>query len=53
MFNELRLWKAYATVTTLALAGLAIAAWRPQTGGSWLDTLTVQRINVVGPDGAL
>lgn len=53
MFNELRLWKAYATVTTLALTGLAIAACRPQVGGSRLDTLTVQRINVVGPDGAL
>jgi hypothetical protein len=53
MPTELRIWKAYATLTTLALAALAVAAWRPQTRPADFDTLTARRINIVGPDGAL
>lgn len=53
MATELRIWKAYATLTTLALAVIAVAAWRPQARSENFDTVTVRRINIVGPDGAL
>ncbi|MGH9416631.1 MAG: hypothetical protein ACRD01_08380 [Terriglobales bacterium] len=53
MSRELTLWKAYATITTLALAAIAVAAFRPAAAPASFGTISVQRINVVGPDGAL
>lgn len=50
MHRELRLWKAYATVTTLLLAALVVMAFRSTNN---FDQINAQRINIVGPDGAL
>ncbi|MGH9467300.1 MAG: hypothetical protein ACRD1Y_08085 [Terriglobales bacterium] len=52
MNRELRLWKAYATVTTLMLAALVLLAFR-QSSNATFDRIKVHRINIVGPDGAL
>lgn len=48
--RDLRLWQAYATVTTVALAVLAFSAFR---SGTPAGIINAQRINIVGPDGAL
>lgn len=54
MKNELRLWKAYATITTLLLAALTVMAFRQNAPAKAnFDQINVHRINVVGPDGAL
>lgn len=54
MKNELRLWKAYASITTLLLAALTVMAFRQAAPAKAnFDQINVHRINIVGPDGAL
>ncbi len=54
MHTELRLWKAYATITTLLLAALTVMAFRQNAvAKANFDQINVHRINIVGPDGAL
>lgn len=54
MKPELRLWKAYATITTLLLAALTVMAFRQNAPAhANFDQVSVHRINIVGPDGAL
>lgn len=50
--RELRVLKAYALVTTVLLATLAFAAFRQQPQQRFGE-ITVERINVVEPDGKL
>jgi len=50
--RELRILKAYALVTTVLLATLAFAAFRQQQPRRFSE-ITVERINVVEPDGTL
>ncbi|MGH9476002.1 MAG: hypothetical protein ACRD1C_06685 [Terriglobales bacterium] len=52
MTRELRLWKAYATLTTLLLGALVVMAFR-QSNTRDFDQINVHRVNIVGPDGAL
>ena len=50
--RELRWLKGYAVVTTVFLATLALSAFRRATSAhETFDTIDVQRINVVEPDG--
>lgn len=50
--RELRWLKGYALVTTVCLATLALSAFRRGTPAhETFDTIDVQRINVVEPDG--
>lgn len=48
--RDVRLLKAYAVVTTVALAGLLVTAASPDPRP---ETIDVQRINVRNPDGGL
>ena len=50
--REIRVLKAYALVTTVLLAVLAFAAFRRQPPQRFTE-ITVERINVVEPDGTL
>lgn len=50
--RELRILKAYALVTTVLIATLAFAAFRQQPQQRFGE-ITVERINVVEPDGKL
>jgi hypothetical protein len=52
MTNPQRFLTIYSTVLTMALAGILLSASRPPKP-TVLDQITVHRINVVEPDGAL
>jgi hypothetical protein len=49
---ELCLLRTYAFVVTATLGVLALAAFRRDGGDARFDTMTVERINVVGSAGA-
>lgn len=51
--KELRLWKAYATVSTLLIIVLAASAFAVDAQRTKFSTIDVQRINIVEPDGTL
>ena len=53
MQKELRLWKAYATVTTLLIVVLVGSAFALEEQKTKFTEIDVQRINVVEPDGTL
>lgn len=53
MEKELRLWKAYATVTTLLTIVLVGSAFALEEQRTKFGEIDVQRINVVEPDGTL
>ncbi len=53
MQTELRLWKAYATVTTLLITVLVGSAFALEEQRTKFAEIDVQRINVVEPDGTL
>jgi hypothetical protein len=53
MEKELRLWKAYATVTTLLIVVLVGSAFALEQQKTKFTEIDVQRINVVEPDGTL
>ena len=54
MHRELRFWRVYAAASTAVLALLVLTAFRtPRAADAKFDTLSAQRINIVGPDGAL
>lgn len=47
--RDLRLWQAYATLTTIFIGVMAFSAFRAPVSGQ----LDLQRLNIVGPDGQL
>ncbi|MGB7082753.1 MAG: hypothetical protein WBD54_14055, partial [Candidatus Acidiferrales bacterium] len=49
----MRLWKAYATVTTLLIIVLVGSAFALEEQRTKFTEIDVQRINVVEPDGTL
>jgi hypothetical protein len=51
--RQLRLLHAYAVLSSLALIGLAVAAFGQPSGTQKIDELTVQRLNVVDANGTL
>lgn len=51
--RELRALRAYVILNTLAIAVVALAAFRGSSGPAKFDEIDVQRINVREPDGAL
>ena len=51
--KELRLWKAYATVSTLLIIVLAASAFAVDAQRTKFSAIDVQRINIVEPDGTL
>lgn len=51
--QELRLWKAYATITTLLIVVLVASAFALEAQRTKFGEIDVQRINVVEPDGTL
>ncbi|HEV2420557.1 MAG TPA: hypothetical protein VGS59_02510 [Candidatus Acidoferrales bacterium] len=51
--KELRLWKAYATVTTLLIIVLVNSAFALEEQRTKFSAIDVQRINIVEPDGTL
>jgi len=53
MERELRVWKAYATVTTLLIFILIGSAFAFEAQKTKFAEIDVQRINVVEPDGTL
>ncbi|MFZ0640983.1 MAG: hypothetical protein WA020_02260 [Candidatus Acidiferrales bacterium] len=53
MEKELRLWKAYATFTTLLIVVLVGSAFALEEQKTKFTEIDVQRINVVEPDGTL
>jgi len=53
MEKELRIWKAYAVVTTLVAMVLIGSAFALNTQRTKFHEIDVQRINVVEPDGTL
>ena len=53
MNKELRIWKIYSTVTTLALVVLAVSGFAVAQRRAEFGTIDVQRINVVEPNGTL
>jgi hypothetical protein len=53
MQKELRLWRIYGTVSTLALIVIAVSGFTVARQKASFGTIDVQRINVVEPDGKL
>src|SRR5215469_1450372 len=51
--TELRLWKTYATVTTLLIVVLVSSAFTLEEQRTKFSEIDVQRINVVEPDGTI
>jgi hypothetical protein len=51
--KELRLWKAYATVSTLLIVILVGSAFALDAQRTKFSEIDVQRINIVEPDGTL
>jgi hypothetical protein len=51
MEKELRIWKAYATITTLLIIALVGSAFALEEQRTKFTEIDVQRINIVGPDG--
>lgn len=51
--RELRLLRFYAIGSTLAMVVVGLATCRQSTGGHTFDEISVQRLNVVDPDGRL
>ncbi len=53
MQRELRLWRIYGAVSTLALVVIAVSGFTVARQKASFGTIDVQRINVVEPDGTL
>lgn len=53
MQTELRLWRIYGAVSTLALVVIAVSGFTVARQKASFGTIDVQRINVVEPDGTL
>src|SRR5215469_1868663 len=51
--KELRLWKTYATITTLLIIVLVSSAFALEEQRSKFSEIDVQRINIVEPDGTI
>lgn len=51
--RELRLWRIYGAVSTLALVVIAVSGFTVARQKASFGTIDVQRINVVEPDGTL
>jgi hypothetical protein len=53
MHQELRLWRIYGAISTLAFVVLAVSGLTASRQRASFGTIDVQRINVVEPDGTL
>jgi hypothetical protein len=53
MLHELRAWKIYGAVSTLALVVLCVSAFTVTRQSATFGTINVQRINVLEPNGVL
>lgn len=53
MQRELRMWRIYGAVSTLALVVIALSGFTVARQRASFGTIDVQRINVVEPDGTL
>lgn len=53
MQSELRIWRIYGAVSTLALVVIAVSGFAVARRKAFFGTIDVQRINVVEPDGTL
>lgn len=53
MQRELRMWRIYGAVSTLALVVIAVSGFTVARQNAPFGTIDVQRINVVEPDGTL
>ncbi len=53
MGKELRAWRIYGAISTLAFVVLAVSAFALRRQRTAFDTIDVQRINVVEPNGTL
>lgn len=51
--KELRMWRIYGAVSTLAFVVIAVSGFTVARQGASFGTIDVQRINVVEPDGTL
>ena len=53
MQRELRMWRIYGAVSTLALVVIAVSGFTMARQKASFGTIDVQRINVVEPDGTV
>ena len=53
MQKELRMWRIYGAISTLALVVIAVSGFTVARQKASFGTIDVQRINVVEPDGTL